>query len=57
MLLFVCEVLGRVEGISEAKVSDDDIAIAVQQEVLQLQISVHDALLVQIANTRNKLSE
>lgn len=49
-------VLG-VEGVGEPKVSDDDILVAVEQQVLELQISVNNASLVQVADTGDKLGE
>jgi hypothetical protein len=50
---FIC----RVEDISKTKVGDDDISIAIQKQILQLQVTMHDSLLVQIAHTRYKLSK
>ena len=49
-------VLG-VEGVGEPKVGDDDVLVAVQQQVLKLQISVYDTLLVQVAHTGYELGE
>jgi hypothetical protein len=49
--LTICEV------VRETKVSDDDVAIPVQQEILQFQIAVNNLLLVQVVDTRDELSK
>lgn len=51
------QLVGRVECVGKAEVSDDDVLIAVQQKVLQFEITVDDALLVEIAHTGHKLGK
>ena len=46
IFLLFRELLCRLEGVREAKIGNDNVAVPVQQQVFQLQISVHDALLV-----------
>jgi hypothetical protein len=43
------------EGVGKSKVGDDDVAIAVEEQVLQLQVAVDNSLLMQIADTRHEL--
>ena len=45
----------RVKGVGETKVGDDDVLVAIEEEILQLQIPVHDALLVQVTNAGDEL--
>lgn len=57
VLLLLIQVVHRVECVCKAKVGDDDVLVAVQEQIFELEIAVHDALLVQISNTRNQLGE
>lgn len=45
--------LPGVEGVRKAKIRNDDISIAVKQQVLQLEISMNDALFVKVAYSRH----
>lgn len=56
-LLLLSEILIRIESVGKAKVGNNDVAVAVQEQVFQFQISVNDSLLVKIADTRNKLGK
>lgn len=57
VLDLVAKLVGWIEHVCEAKVSDDDVTITVEQQIFQLQIAVHDAFLVQVAYSRNQLGE
>ena len=46
-----------VEGVGETEISDDDVLVAIQQQVLQLEISVDDTPLVQIAHSGYELGK
>jgi translation initiation factor IF-2 len=37
-----------LEAVGEAKVGDDDVAVAVEEQVLELEVSVDDLLLVDV---------
>lgn len=51
-VLFVLrQFLVRVEGIREAEICDDDVPIPIKEQILELQIPMHNPLLVQIANS------
>lgn len=56
-ILQIAELVGGVEDVGKAKVGDDDVAISVQQQVLELQVPVHDTLLVQVADAGHQLGE
>jgi hypothetical protein len=45
---FFPEFVVRIKCVGKAKIGNDDIAVSIQQQILQLQISVNDALLMQI---------
>ena len=46
-----------LEVVGEAKVCDDDVAIAVEEEVLELEIAVDDLLGVDVADAGDELGE
>ena len=46
-----------LKAVCKAKVSDDDIAIAVEEEIFQLEIAMNNLLLMDIPDCRNKLGE
>ena len=46
-----------LETIGKAKVGDDDVAMAVKEEILELEISVNDLLLMNIPYAGNELRE
>ena len=43
------------ESVCEAKVRDDDIPMAIQEQVLQLEITVNNLLFMDIPNTGDEL--
>jgi hypothetical protein len=57
VLLLLGQHLVWVEGVGEAEVGDDDVAVAVEQQVLELKIAMHDAPLVQVADAGHQLGE
>ena len=57
VLDLVAELVGGVEGVGEAKVGDDDVLVPVEEEVLEFQVAVDDALLVQVADAGHELGE
>jgi hypothetical protein len=57
VFLLLSQIVYRVECVRKAKVGDDDVLVAVQKQVLELEIAMYDALLVQISNTRNQLGK
>ena len=50
LLLFVQFIVG-VESVGKAKVGDNDVLVAIQEQILKLEITVNDALLVEVSNT------
>jgi len=56
LLLFVQFIVG-VESVGKAKVGDNDVLVAIQEQVLKLEITVNNTLLVQVSDTRDQLSE
>lgn len=56
-LLELRQLVVGIERVGEAKVGDDDVSVPVEQEVLQLEIAVDDALLVQVPNAGNELGK
>ena len=48
-------VAARAKVVGEAKVGDDDVAVAIQQEVLELQVTVDDVLLMQVGDAADEL--
>ena len=58
MKLFVFgQLVARVEGVCKAEIGYDDVAVAVQEQILELQVTVDDLLLVDIPDTRDELAE
>jgi hypothetical protein len=57
VLNVLAELVVRVKGVGETEICNDDILIAVQQQVLELEISVHNTLPVQIAHAGDELGE
>ncbi|KAG9755140.1 kinase-like protein, partial [Aureobasidium melanogenum] len=55
VLNLLTKLIIRVKSVCESKIGDDDIAVAVQQQVLQLQVAMDNTLLMQVANTRHEL--
>src|SRR5688500_6474095 len=53
----LAELVIRIESIGEAEVRYYDITIAIQKKILQLQISMHNAFLVQITHSGDELSK
>jgi hypothetical protein len=45
------------ETVSEPKVGDDYVAMAVEKQILKLEVTVDNLLLVDIPDTRDKLAE
>lgn len=50
-------VLRRLEGVGESEIGDDDVPSLVEEEVLELEISVDDVLGVEVVDSRDELSE
>lgn len=46
-----------IEGVGEAKVGYYDVAVTIQQQIFQFQVSMNDTLCVKVADSRNELSE
>jgi hypothetical protein len=46
-----------LEAISEAKISDDDVSMLVQEQVLKLEIPMDNFLLVDVPDARDELGE
>jgi hypothetical protein len=44
-----------VEPVGKAKVGDDDVAVLVEEEVLELEVAVDNVLLVEIVDARDEL--
>lgn len=47
----------RIKRVGEANVGDDDVAVTIQKQVLELEVSVHYALFVEVANAGDELRE
>jgi len=45
------------EPVGESKVGDDDVSVAVEEEILELQITMNDFLLMDVPDTRDELGE
>jgi hypothetical protein len=56
LLLFVQFIVG-IESVGKAKVSDNDVLVAIQEQILKLEITVNDALLMEVSYTRYQLGE
>lgn len=46
-----------LELVGETEVGDDHIAVAIKQQILQLQVPMYDLLGVQVRNSRDELGE
>jgi hypothetical protein len=46
-----------LEAVGEAKVGDDHVAVSVKEEVFELEVAVHDLLLVDVPHPRDELRE
>lgn len=46
-----------VKCVGKAKVSDNDVSVAIQEQVFQLKVTMDDALLVEVANSGDQLGE
>ena len=46
-----------VESVGKAKVSDNDVLVAIQEQILKLEITVNNTLLVKVSNARYQLGE
>ncbi len=44
-------------AVGEAEISDDDIAMAVEQQILELEVPMNDFLLVDVPDARDELRE
>ena len=52
------QIVGAVlEAISEAEVGDDDVAVAVQEEIFELEVAVDDFTLMNVPNAGDELGE
>ena len=54
---FVRQLVFGVKCVGEPKVSDDNVAILIKEKIFQFQISVDNAFLVQVSDTRDKLGK
>lgn len=57
VLLLLVQVVVCVEGIGETKVSDDDVLVAIQEQILKFEVTVHNTLLMQVSDTGHQLGE
>lgn len=55
--LLFCELVAGLEGVGKAEIGYYDVSVSIQQQVLQLQIAVNDALLVQVSDSRYELGK
>ena len=55
--LFLAELLVGVKGVGKTEIRDDDVAVSVEEQVFELEITVDDALLMQVAHAGHKLGE
>lgn len=46
-----------IEAIGESEIGDDHVAIAVEEEVLEFEVSMNDSFSVKVRDSRDKLSE
>lgn len=56
-VLELAQFVGGIENVGKPEVGDDDVAVPVQQQILELEVAMHDSLLVQISNARHELRE
>lgn len=56
-LLFLAKFFVGVKGVGEAKVGDDDVAVAVEKEIFEFEIAVDDAFFMEVSDTGHELSE
>jgi hypothetical protein len=57
ILNLLAELVVGIKGVCETEISDDDVLVAVEQQVFELQISMYDTLAVEVSNTGYELGE
>lgn len=63
--LFICQVIFNllsqfvdwVEIVGETKIGNDNVAVSIEQQVLQLQVTMYDSFLVEVPDARYELGE
>lgn len=48
---------GIVEAVGESEIGDDHVAVSIEEEILEFEITVNDSFPVKVRDSRDELSE